>query len=195
MAEDNDKDKGQKTAEEELAELKTKMTELTAEGESAQAELARLRKDKDALLKDLKKVKDEREALRKAQMSEEERKAAEGTKVSELEAILERERAEALRYKILSTTNHGLDPAFARLVEGTDESSILASIEAVRAEQAEAAKRLAPPGSPGTAPPPPDPAGGRPPTLTEKDIWNMTPEQMAEFEHKVKTGEAQLSSE
>ena len=199
MADEKDKEKQEKettkTVEEQLAELQAQVTELTASGETQKAEAERLRKDKDQLLKDLKKVKDERESLKQAQMSEDERKAAEAGRVSELEAQLERERGEALRYKLLSTTDHGLDPAFAKLVEGNDETSILASIEATKALQAEAHKRLTPQGSPGPAPPPPSPAGGQHPTITEQDIASMSPQEFAEFERKVRSGEYQLSSE
>lgn len=186
-------DKKNPTTEEQLANLQTKVDELLAANEAQRVEIENYRNEKGTILKDLKKVKDERESLRQAQMTDEERKASESTRLAELEATLDRERGEALRYKILSTSSHGLDPAFARLVEGTDEASIRASIEAVKTEQAEALKRLAPMASPGTAPAPPTPGGGTHPTLTATDINSMSPAEFAEFERKVKTGQVDLT--
>lgn len=186
-------DKDITTPEEQIENLTAKLEELTATVEAQRVELEGYRNEKGVLLKDLKRAKDEREALLKAQMSEEEKAKADTAKVADLEAVLERERAEALRYKILSTTNHGLDASFAKLVTGTDEASVLASIEEIRLEQAEAVKRLAPPGSKGTAPePPPNAGGAKPLLLTEKDIMAMSSDQFRELERKIGSGEVEI---
>ena len=193
---DNETNEGNQstpTPEEQIAELTAKLDTLMKTSETQAAEMTRLSKDKDSLLKDLKKVKDERESLRQAQMTEDERKAAEAGRLGEVEKALAKANADALRYKILSTTNHGLDPVLARLVEGDDEATINASIEALKLEQAEFTKRLTPAGGKGTGPePPPNGGGPQPLMLSEDDIRRMNPAQFAELEGKIKAGEVVL---
>ena len=183
MTEDN-------TPQDDLETLRANLTAAEEAAEKQRAENGNIKAENGRLAKEMKTLQAKLEELQKASMSEEDRRQQEIKRLADLESALQAKDSELLRFKILSTSDHGLDPVLAGLVSGSTEEEVKASIMDLRQKQEEMAKRLG--GThPASAPPPPSPAGGRAPELNQGDIWKMTDEQFAEF--KQKAGDIQIT--
>lgn len=153
-------------------------------------EVERLRKLREELLRDLKKVKTERDTLRQQAMTEEEQIKAEIERLRQIEKEKQELEKQHLAARLILTHGRDLHDLFHPLVKGETEEEILASIEELKAKQAEllASANPAPQATP-TPPPPPSPTGTATPIAMPDDetIRNMSSEEFAEFSRRVKS--------